>query len=167
MKPSYLYNGNPYTGKTASSYHYSDVIMSVMASQITSLIIVYSTVYLGTDQRKDQSSASLAFVRGIHWWPVNSPHKGQVTWKMFPLDDIIMSRCPSWFLHCFVLFWLARYWVMLPISYRTMLQALGQSNGCINARPASLKVSVNILHKSAEIDNFTEQKYITWDMYRN
>ena len=46
--------------------HYSDVIMNTMASQITSLTIVYSTVYSGADQRKHQSSASLAFVRGIH-----------------------------------------------------------------------------------------------------
>ena len=42
--------------------------MSPMASQITSLTIVYSTVYSGADQRKHQSSASLVFVRGIHWW---------------------------------------------------------------------------------------------------
>ena len=47
-------------------YHDSDVIMSTMASQITSLAIVYSTVYSGADQRKHQSSVSLAFVRGIH-----------------------------------------------------------------------------------------------------
>ena len=45
-------------------YHYSDVIMGAMASQITSLAIVYSTVYSGADQRKHQSSASLAFVWG-------------------------------------------------------------------------------------------------------
>ena len=64
--------------------------MSVMISQITSLEIVYSTVYLGADQRKHQSSASLAFSRGIHRWPANSPHKGRVTRKMFPLDDVIM-----------------------------------------------------------------------------
>ena len=71
--------------------HYSDVIMGTMASQITSLTIVYSTIYLGADQRKHQSSASLAFVRGIHRWTMNSPHKGPVTWKMFPFDDVIMS----------------------------------------------------------------------------
>ena len=59
--------------------HYNDVIMGAMASQITSLTIVYSTVYSGADQRKHQSSASLAFVRGIHRWPVNSPHKRPVT----------------------------------------------------------------------------------------
>ena len=70
--------------------HYSDVIMGAMASQITSLTIVYSTVYSGSDQRKHHSSASLAFVRGIHRWPVNSPHKGPVMQKMFPFNDIIM-----------------------------------------------------------------------------
>ena len=59
--------------------HYSNVIMTTMAYQITSPTIVYSTVYSGADQRKHQSSASLAFVRGIHRWPVNSPHKGPVT----------------------------------------------------------------------------------------
>ena len=60
-----------------------------MASQITSLAIVYSTV-IQAHQRKLQSSASLAFVLGIHRWPVNSPHKGPVTRKMFPFDDVIM-----------------------------------------------------------------------------
>ena len=57
--------------------HYSDVIMSVMASQITGVSIVCSTICSDTDLRKHQSSASLAFVMGIHWWPVDSPHKGQ------------------------------------------------------------------------------------------
>ena len=58
----------------------------------TNLTIVYSTVYSGTDQRKHQSSATLAFVRGIHRWPVNSPHKWPVTWKMFPFDDVVMKE---------------------------------------------------------------------------
>ena len=62
-----------------------------MASKITSPTIVYSTVYSGADQRKHQSSASMAIVRGIHRWPVNSPHKGPVTRKMFPIDDVIMG----------------------------------------------------------------------------
>ena len=64
--------------------------MGATASQITSLPIVYSTVYSGADQRKHQSSASLAFVRGIHQWPVNSLHKWPVTRKMFPFDDVMM-----------------------------------------------------------------------------
>ena len=71
--------------------HYNDVIMSAMASQITSLTIVYSTVYSGEDQRKYQSSVSLAFVGGTHRWPVNSPHKEPVAQKMFPFDDVIMN----------------------------------------------------------------------------
>ena len=71
-------------------HHYNDVIMSAIASQITSITIVCSTVYSGGDQRKHESSASLAFVRGIHWWRVNSPHKGPLTRKMFPFDDVSM-----------------------------------------------------------------------------
>ena len=71
--------------------HYIDVIMTTIASQITSLTVVYSTVYSDVDQRKHQSSASLSFVCGIHRDPVNSPHKGPVTRKMFPFDDVIMN----------------------------------------------------------------------------
>ena len=74
--------------------HYNDVIMSMMASQITSLAIVYSTVNSGAVSRKHQRSASLAFVWGIHGWPVNSPHKGPIIRKMFPFDDVIM--------HCWI-----------------------------------------------------------------
>ena len=65
--------------------------MATMASQITSLTIVYSIVHSGADQRQHQSSSSLAFVRGIHRWPVNSPHKGPVTREMFPYDDVTMN----------------------------------------------------------------------------
>ena len=69
--------------------------MGAMESQITSLTIVYSIGYSGTDERKHQSSASLSFVRGIHRGPVNSPHKGPVTRKMFPVDDVIMTFTTS------------------------------------------------------------------------
>ena len=79
--------------------HYSDVTMGSMASQIASLTIVYSAVYSGADQIKHQSSASLAFVRGIHRGPVNFPHKWPVTRKMFSFDDVIMA-------------WLSRFTVM-------------------------------------------------------
>ena len=64
--------------------NYSDVIMGIA--------IVYSTVYSGADQRKHQTSAPLAFVRGIHRWPVNSPRKWPVTRKIFPFDDVIMDK---------------------------------------------------------------------------
>ena len=59
--------------------------MGTMASQITSLTIVYSTVCSGAEQRKHQSSASLAFVRGIHRGPVNSTQKWPVMRKIFHL----------------------------------------------------------------------------------
>ena len=73
-------------------FHYGNAIMGPIASQITSLTIVYSTVYSDADQIKYQSSASLAFVQGIHRGPVSSPHKWPVAWKMFPFDDVIMSE---------------------------------------------------------------------------
>ena len=69
--------------------------MGVIASQISSLKIAYSIVYSGADQSKHQSSASLAFVRGIHRGPVNSPHRWSVPRKMFPFDDVIME--PTFF----------------------------------------------------------------------
>ena len=72
--------------------HYDDVTMGTIASLITSLTIVYATVYTDVDQRKHQSSASLAFVWGIHRRPVNSPHKWPVTRKMFPFDDVIVCQ---------------------------------------------------------------------------
>ena len=64
---------------------YIDVITTTMTSQITSLTVVHSTVYSDADQRKHQSSASLAFVWGIHqdkWIPRT---KGQLRGKCFPL----------------------------------------------------------------------------------
>ena len=73
--------------QSANPRHYNDVIMNAVATQITSLAIVYSYIQ-GSDQRKHQSSASLAFVGK---WPVNSPHKGPVTRKKFPFDDVIVN----------------------------------------------------------------------------
>ena len=80
---------------------YTDVIMGEMVSQITSLTIVYSTVYSGADQRKHQSSASLAFVRGIYRGPVNSPHKWPVTRHFFP---------KNWWRHHVI-------WLVNPVIY--------------------------------------------------
>ena len=82
-------------------YHYSDVIIGAMASQITSLTIVYSNIYSGADKRKHQISMSLAFVWGIHQWLVNSSHKWPVTRKIFPFDDVIMyMRTVIWRVNC-------------------------------------------------------------------
>ena len=100
--------------------HYDDVIISEIESRITSLTTVYLIVYSCADQRKHQSSASLAFLRGIHRRPVNSPHKGPVSRKMVPFDDVIMF---CWFFFNFMfmiwdswhedlqLFWLSfKHW---------------------------------------------------------
>ena len=76
---------------TRNDPHYGDVIMSVVTSQIIGVSMVCSTVCSSAEQRKHQSSASLAFVRGIHRWPVNFPHKGPVTRKIFPFDDVFMK----------------------------------------------------------------------------
>ena len=106
------------------------VIMSAMASQIISLIIVYSTVYSGTDQRKHHSSASLACEREIHRWPVNSPHKGPITRKMFPLDDVIMNFHRPW-RHCTVI----NVFTMAPFSTTSQMLTpalLYQINKMIN-----------------------------------
>ena len=92
--------------------HYNDVIIDTIASQISTLASVYSAVYSGADQRKHQSCAWLAFVRGFHRGPVNSPHKWPVTRKMFPFDDVIMMarHIP------FFVFWCAcGTWWLLPI----------------------------------------------------
>ena len=93
-------NGSSYVitrawmGWCNNTFVYGAVIMGAMASQITNLTIVYSSVYFRhrrrRRRRKHQSSASLAFVRGVHRWPVNSPHKESITRKMFPFDDVIM-----------------------------------------------------------------------------
>ena len=76
--------------------HYNDVIMGVISSHIISLTIVYSTVYSDADQSKHQSSASLAFVRGIdrdRWIPRT---KGQLRGKCFHL---MTSSCNNYLSH--------------------------------------------------------------------
>ena len=77
--------------------HYIDVIMTTMASQITRLAVVYSTVYSDADQRKHQSSVSLAFVWEIHrdrWIPRTKGHlRGKCfhlmtsSWENMPYPD--------------------------------------------------------------------------------
>ena len=87
--------------------------MGAMVSQISSLTIVYSMVYSTVD-KKHHNASPLAFVRGIHRWPVNSPHKWPATRKMLPFDDVIMvSRAPNslYMVHtvasrgCFIILW--------------------------------------------------------------
>ena len=78
------------TASSLATAHYNDVIMSAMASPITSPTSVQSTVY---SRRRSKETSKLC--AGIHRSPVNSPHKGPVTRKMFPFEDVIMKSC-----HC-------------------------------------------------------------------
>ena len=92
----YVYTFHGYDALTNNSLTLHDVIMNAIASEITSRRFVNSTVYSGADRGKHESSASLAFVRGIHRGPVDSTHKWPVTRKMFPFDDVIIY---PWELH--------------------------------------------------------------------
>ena len=110
--------------------HYSDAIMGVIASQITRHTVVYSTVHSGADQRKYQSSASLAFVQGSHRWPVNSPYKWPVTRKMFPFDDVIVTvliRCSRCLTKMWPIWWLS-YKSVLTLISRTLLFPLNSTS---------------------------------------
>ena len=113
-------------------WHHNDVIISAMAYEITSLTIVYSNVYSVTDQRKHQSSASLAFVRGIHRWPVKSPHKGPVTRKMFPFDDVIIITPKRLFNNCYATLYFTTCYIHVPqyndICGDTILKFLASIN---------------------------------------
>ena len=106
--------------------------MGTVASQITSLSIVYSTVYSGAYQRKHQSSASLAFVRGFHRCPVNSPHKWPLTRKMFLFDDIIMcSLGPCAILNPLILF--TKQWGL--VTHRCVSELGDLVSGQTGAKP--------------------------------
>ena len=85
----YIHETEAYILQTIFINHYSDVTVNAMTSQIPGVLIVCWAVCLGADQTTHRSSASLAFVRGIHRWPVASPQKRPVTRKMFPFDDAI------------------------------------------------------------------------------
>ena len=68
--------------------------MGAMAFHMTSLTIVYSTVYSCADHRTPKLRVSGLCV-DIHQWPMNSPHKWPVTRKIIPCDDVILLQ---WFL---------------------------------------------------------------------
>ena len=66
--------------------------MTAMASQITSLTIVYLIVYSGTDQIKHQSSTSLAFVWGSHRGPATTSRVLSCI-SEYPIDYLHMASC--------------------------------------------------------------------------
>ena len=78
--------------QTTKVIHYCDVIMGVRWHLKSPASQLFTQPFVQAQIKKNQSSASLAFVRGIHQWPVNSPYKWPVTRKMFPSDDIIMRH---------------------------------------------------------------------------
>ena len=126
--------------KTYIWEHCNDAIMSARASQIVSLTIVYSTVYLGADKKRHQSSSSLALVRGIHRWPVNSPCKARnaknvsIWWRhhetswYYSLQTVHevqhTKHTRYWRLLCIVV---VKYRAILPIFFRIIPSGLGRS----------------------------------------
>ena len=125
--------------------------MGTIASKITSLTIVYSNVYLGADQRKHQSSASLALARGIHRGPVNSPHKWPVTRKMFSFDDVIMRTLVCYCstpVHCDEIYHLHVRWKMLDFNILVV-------------HISTLNTQVNNIRKFLELKSFASIGF-TW-----
>ena len=115
--------------------------MGAITSQITSLTIVFSTVYSDADQRKHQSSASLVFVRGIYRGPVNSPHKWPVTRKMFPFDDFIMKQ--NILLAKAAGLWMEMWYLICGVSFASMC-VTGIPGGCFTNVSRALQ---NIISK--------------------
>ena len=111
-------------------YHYSDVIMGVMESQINSLTIVYSKLFRCRSKKTPKLCVTgpWPFVRGIHRSPVNSTHKGPVTRKMFPFDDVIVCEFQIGLHHTMrpSLFNLKRLWVDRLRIQKTTISTLLQ-----------------------------------------
>ena len=119
--------------------HYSGIIMGTIASQITSLTIVYSNVYSDADRRskKTPKIRVTGHMRGIHRGPVNSPHKWPVTRKMFPFDDVIMFRAESGGIpsqrafNVWVVKWtfIPHFWISVNnFQYREIITNIAKSN---------------------------------------
>ena len=129
-------------------HHYNDIIMSAMASQITSLTVICSTVCPGAYQRKHQSSAPLAFVRRIHRWPLNSPHKGPVTRKMFPfhvqISEPRMKENIAW---CAVIFFIEMDSIFAEILIIYM-------NENINVMLLFMKMLIKLIHSIHDTELF-------------
>ena len=129
--------------------------MGEMASQITSPTRVYSTVYSGADQRKHQSSASLAFVRGIHRGPMNSPHKGPVTRKMFPFDDVIMSKLYVTRPQCVDPVWSEEIW---PLVVNRLLHSPLDPTSYMNDIKHSIHIGSQVLAISVSVAYHRKEK---------
>ena len=147
--------------------------MSAMASQITSVPIVCSSVGSDGDQRKHQSSASLAFVWGMIWWPVNCPHKGTVTWKMFPFHDVIMQKVPAnyWWWHSITKTIPRKYSWIYPgiVAYWHHIVNIGSGNGLMPSGHYLNQcwlIIGEVLWHSLE-DNLSNQDISPWYEFEN
>ena len=119
--------------------HYSYARRSAVAGQITDVSIVYSNFCSGADQKKPSKQAPR------HWWSVNSPHKGTVTRKMFPFDDVNMDA-------------------LGPIP----LKIYGQKYiFCFNLRLKYISVHVTILHMHWQVNCCDICKIVIWPNHQN
>ena len=142
--------------------HYIDVIMTIMASQITSLTAVYSAVYSDADQRKHQSSASLAFVWGSHrdWW---IPHtKGKLREKCFHLmTSSWKTGYFYWPIHLPCLtFLLSVVWIqtwIIPSPYESfvLLYIPGQANSLINIQNSNIFLTEQFNNNHKQFRSYT------------
>ena len=126
-------------------YHYSDFIINAMASQITNISTVCSVFCSGAHQRGHQSSPLLAFVRGTHWWPVDSPHKGPVTREMFPFNT---SSC-NFILEPYTMYQWCSDQASLTTVYSTVYSGADQRKHQSSASLAFVWVLVNSPHKGS------------------
>ena len=152
-------------------FHYNDVIMGAMASQITSLTIFYSTVYSGAYQRNHQGSTSLAIVWGIYRGPVNSPHKWPVTRKMFPFDDVIMHFTQTYIYRAFIQLWRCYEEHIIPgLSDLTspiiwLLISLTGGNQSAYSRSSSITPVMNLTSYIDTRPLFTNQMFqVIWNL---
>ena len=155
----------------------TEMLLNTHTSQITSLTIVYSRVYWGAD-KKHQSSGSLAFVRGSHRWPVNSPRKRPVTRKMFPFDDVIMWRMwphqgPVWSCrHTSIeipIVYIHLRWVYCCHVFIMWMPITGEINLITNSGPGLEQLSsgltiFHIIHPWQRYENRNEWDYIQWGL---
>ena len=81
----------PYWVTKPQSVHYSDVIMSMKASQTPASRLFTQPFYFRHRSKKTSKLRVTGLCVGNHRWPVNSPHKRPVTRKIFPFDDVIMG----------------------------------------------------------------------------
>ena len=142
------------TGNVKGLTHYSDVIMNMMGSQITSVSIVCSTVGSCADQRKHERSASLAFVKGIHRSPLNSPHKRSVTRKCF---HSMTSSCTAEILLHMKLSLLKYFWFRSLLAVANSNMSIEMSFSIDNDK-SELGINHNI-HEIYYSPNCIKQKY--------